>query len=434
MKGSGNRDVFPGWGGVLNAEGAETLRCAEEDLSASMRFREVVDSARRCRGHSSKELSYLLIGYTRLRGENCEEAAPQSALRSDGAAQQPKMRCGGKHVPIVRPDFIKPEIGGRHKMQCVKRPQVARVRKCASGRFDPSQKPLRYRYGCDNSAIQVVQKEITPDSRVDWSDRRFAHLAVRKTGHFGNADRGRIQAVGSPGQFPDFLSVWLIPVALTEVSGIEIKPQVRSCSRIRPLSRVSRPLIISASRSGMRGRGRSEMGRISATGMPCFSIMKDSPATTSRRISLVFKCSSRTDEDFMCHNVAQFRPLTRRPSWVLNGFWGFRRNLPLLHSRGSEWVIDSKQLLSRARHRAVLYNKLVRRNLSRPGARSSGLQTSSSPRLKAFSICSDFFRGRSSTYEKQPHSLAHGRRYFTFSFDEGARQCAGDARRNHGNR
>ena len=32
-----------------------------------------------------------------------------------------------------------------------------------------------------------------------------------------------------------------IPVALTKVGGVEIQPQVRSCSRIRPLSIVSGP-------------------------------------------------------------------------------------------------------------------------------------------------------------------------------------------------
>jgi CheY-like chemotaxis protein len=40
--------------------------------------------------------------------------------------------------------------------------------------------------------------------------------------------------------------------------------------------------------------------------------------------------------------------------WRLT-LWGFRRYLPLLHSRGSVDVIDSKHLLSRARQQAVVY-------------------------------------------------------------------------------
>src|SRR5437879_1291981 len=126
---------------------------------------------------------------------------------------------------------------------------------------------------------------------------------MRQTRHLGNTDRGRIQAVGPLRQFTDRLPVGLVPVALAQVGGVEIQPQVRSCSRIRPLSMVSGPLIIGASRSGMRGVGRSEMGRISATGTPRFSIMKDSPSATWRTISLVLRWSSRTVEDLMCHIV-----------------------------------------------------------------------------------------------------------------------------------
>jgi hypothetical protein len=57
--------------------------------------------------------------------------------------------------------------------------------------------------------------------------------------------------------------------------------------------------MIRASRSGMRGTALCEMGRISATGMPRFWIMKDSPSATWRTISLVFRWRSRTVEVFM---------------------------------------------------------------------------------------------------------------------------------------
>jgi hypothetical protein len=194
-------------------------------------------------------------------------------------------------------------------MQRIESSQIARSRQCARGRLHPPQKPLGYGHRSDHPGTNVFKKQIPPDRRIRRSYWSFANLAMRQAGHLRNTNRRRIETVRTTCEFPDLLSIRLVLIALADIGSIEIRPQVRSCSRIRPLSIVSGPPKISASRSGMRGLGLSEIGRISATGTPRFSMMKDSPATTCRTISLVFRWISRTVEDFMCHTVTHSIPV-----------------------------------------------------------------------------------------------------------------------------
>jgi hypothetical protein len=203
-------------------------------------------------------------------------------------------------------------------MECVDGSQVARRRKSPGRSFDPAQESLGHRYSRDHSIPDIFQKQIPPCRCLGRCGWPLTNLALRQTRHLGNTDRGGIQAVRPSCQFPNQPSVGLVPVALCKVGCVEIQLQVRSCSRIRPLSTVSGPLIIRASRSGIRAAGRSEMGRISATGTPRFSIMKDSPSTTRRTISLVFRWSSRTVEDFMCHIVTHFFLHGRRNATIVS--------------------------------------------------------------------------------------------------------------------
>ena len=222
-----------------------------------------------------------------------------SQFDSNGTAGQAEMRRCSEHVPIVSPDFGEPRIRGSHQMERVESAQITRWRQGTSHRLDPAQEPLGHRYCRDHPIAQIVKEQIPPYHGVSRSGWSLANLAMCQTSHLGNAYRGRRKAVRTPRQCPDRPSIGLVPVALAKVGGVEIQPQVRSCSRISPLSSVSGPLMIRASRSGMRGAGRCEKGRISATGMPRFSIMKDSPSATWRTISLVFRWRSRTVEVFM---------------------------------------------------------------------------------------------------------------------------------------
>ncbi|MGA2118875.1 MAG: hypothetical protein ABSH56_29505 [Bryobacteraceae bacterium] len=44
------------------------------------------------------------------------------SIMSNGTAHQSEMRCGGEHVPIIRPDFTEAEIRRRNQVECVESP------------------------------------------------------------------------------------------------------------------------------------------------------------------------------------------------------------------------------------------------------------------------------------------------------------------------
>src|ERR1700684_2134414 len=75
---------------------------------------------------------------------------------------------------------------------------------------------------------------------------------------------------------------------------------------MRPLSPARFILEMMASRFGSLRVGGFSKGRSSATGMPDFKMMYDSPSATARMRALVCKWSSRTLVLFMCHSVTQF--------------------------------------------------------------------------------------------------------------------------------
>ena len=50
-----------------------------------------------------------------------QSAAVSAQAMSDGTANQSEMRCGGKHVPIICPDFHEPGICSRDQMEYVER-------------------------------------------------------------------------------------------------------------------------------------------------------------------------------------------------------------------------------------------------------------------------------------------------------------------------
>jgi hypothetical protein len=183
-------------------------------------------------------------------------------------------------MAIVRPDLDKPGVGRRHQMQRIESSQIARRRECTRSRLHPPEKSFSYGHCSDRAGTDVLQKQIPPHCRVSRCYRPFANLSMGQASHLGDTNSRRINAVRTLSQRPNARTVRLIPITLADIGCIEIQPQVRSCSRIRPLSIVSGPLRIKASRFGMRGLGLSEIGRISATGTPRFSMIKDSPATT----------------------------------------------------------------------------------------------------------------------------------------------------------
>ncbi len=147
-------------------------------------------------------------------------------------------------------------IGGRNQ-DAVRRKFVSSMTawQDTSPRFDAAQEPLGHRYGCDDSVVHIVEKQILPYRGIRRRHRPLSNLTMGQQRHLSNTDRRRIQAVRLPRQLPDSPPVRLIPITLAQISSVEIQPQVLSCSRIRPLSIVSGPLRIRASRLGIRGLG-----------------------------------------------------------------------------------------------------------------------------------------------------------------------------------
>ncbi len=117
--------------------------------------------------------------------------------------------------------------------------------------------------------------------------------------------KGRCRPLGGPRREQGFRPAR--SVRPSQIGCVEVIGQVRSCSKMRPLSRVSGLAMMKASRSGIRGRGWWVIGVSSATGIARRSMMNDSPSTTSRTISLVFTRSSGAEEDGMWRSIAQGR-------------------------------------------------------------------------------------------------------------------------------